>query len=62
MKNLEKGGAENPKIKIITFVELFKDYFSRLDSHTLESTQMGRLLQLIKASEVLNEIYKDWFI
>ncbi len=55
---LRKNGAKNPVIKIITFEDMFKDYFNRIGNNkqTLEATQIGRLLQLIKASNVLNLI------
>jgi len=41
------------RISIKTFKELYEEYFSRVASNprtTLEATQVGRLLQLIKAS------------
>ncbi len=55
---LRKNGAKNPVIRIITFEDMFKDYFNRIGNNkqTLEATQIGRLLQLIKASNVLNSI------
>jgi hypothetical protein len=43
------------KIKVITFEEMIKEYFSRIDKksmNTLESTDIGRLLQLIRSSKV----------
>lgn len=52
INNLINGGARNPVIKIISFSDIFKDYYKRSDSQTLESTQVGRLLQLIKASNI----------
>ncbi len=55
LKNFERAGADF-RIKIMTFEELFKEYFDRVQKNsrtTLEATQIGRLLQLIKASGVL---------
>jgi hypothetical protein len=43
------------KIRIITFEEMIKDYFDRIKErsmNTLESTDIGRLLQLIRSSKV----------
>jgi len=50
----DRCGA-NVRIRIRTFKELYNDYFSRVADNprtTLEATQVGRLLQLIKASGV----------
>lgn len=38
-------------IKIISFKEIFREYEGRT-SHTLEATELGRLIQIIKASGV----------
>ena len=55
LDNLSKYGAKNPIIKIITFEEMFEDYRQRTNKQTLEATQVGRLLQLMKASGVMKD-------
>lgn len=52
VKNLSGNYSCKVKIQIITFEELFQEYFNRNNSRTLESTMVGRLLQIIKASRV----------
>ncbi len=56
LNNLKDAGVKRPLIKIITFEEIFSDYFKRSNKQTLEATEIGRLLQLIKASKVLDNI------
>lgn len=52
LKNLSGNGKSKVKIQIITFEEIFKEYFQRNNGRTLESTMVGRLLQVIKASGI----------
>ncbi len=43
------------KIKVLTFYEIVKEYFERLDSketNAVESTEVGRLLQLVHSSGI----------
>ena len=51
-ERFEKYGAQ-VKVKILIFKEIFKDTKERIDrkeTHAQESTQIGRLMQLMKAS------------
>ena len=50
INKFKKEGARKVAIKVITFNEIYKKYKDRGNGHTLESTQLGRLLQIIKAS------------
>ncbi len=54
LSNFKKAGAKNPVIKVKTFAEIYQDYKDRKKGQTLESTQFGRLLQVIKASGVID--------
>lgn len=59
--NFKNAGAD-VKIIIKSFDEIFDDYFKKIDKsnlHTLEATEVGRLLQLIKASGVFSKKNKD---
>jgi hypothetical protein len=50
---LTDAGAEDVEIKIITASEMIDTYFDEKDtSHTLAATQLGRLMQIIKASGI----------
>lgn len=51
LKNLRLNENSKIAIKIISFKEIFEDYKSRT-AHTLEATELGRLIQIIKASGV----------
>ncbi len=48
--NLKHNNRSKVEIKIITFKDIFLEYFDRGDSKTLEATTVGRLLQVLKAS------------
>ena len=48
--NLKHNNRSKVEIKIITFKDIFLEYFDRGDSKTLEATSVGRLLQVLKAS------------
>lgn len=61
LNNLSKYGAKNPIIKIITFEDMFKKNWHRTNKQTLEATQVGRLLQLMKASNVLKDKFDSSF-
>ena len=50
INNLKHDNQSKVEIKIITFKEIFLEYFDRGDSKTLEATTVGRLLQVVKAS------------
>ena len=52
LNNLKQDSKSKVKIIIITFEEIFKEYFSRTNKQTLASTTLGRLLQVMKASDV----------
>ncbi len=54
LERFKRAGA-NVKIEIITFNEIVKEYFSRLnnkETNAVESTEIGRLLQLIYSSGI----------
>lgn len=52
LKNLTGGKKSKVKIIIITFEEIFMEYFNRTEGYTLEATIVGRLLQVMKASGI----------
>lgn len=52
IRNLSNNGKNKVEIKIITFEEIFIEYFHRTSGHTLEATMVGRLLQVMKASGI----------
>jgi hypothetical protein len=57
-ERLKAQGAD-VKFKVMTFSHLFNEYFARFRNRkntTLEATAVGRLLQLIKASNALEEL------
>jgi hypothetical protein len=49
IQNLKYKNSSKVKIKIISFKEIFEEYKSRT-AHTLEATELGRLIQILKAS------------
>lgn len=51
IENLKLFPEATVVIKILPFKEIFEDYKSRT-AHTLEATELGRLIQIIKASGV----------
>lgn len=52
-KTLEDAGAKNFEIKIVTVSEILDSYFGKNTvNHTIASTQLGRLIQLMKASGI----------
>jgi hypothetical protein len=59
-KNFANEGAE-VKIKLISFKEMFSNFFQRNNKHTLEPTIVGRLLQVIKASDITEAELKAIF-
>jgi len=40
------------KVEIITFDKIFRDYWGEVNKKTLESTEIGRLIQLMKACKL----------
>lgn len=50
--NLKYDSNSKVKIKILTFKEIFDDHFKRRNLKTLESSELGRLIQILKASGV----------
>jgi hypothetical protein len=53
IKHLNGDDVNNKvKIKIITFSEIFEKIYCRNNGKTIESTNLGRLIQVMKASRV----------
>ena len=52
LNNLKYDSKSKVRIRIITFKEIFTDHFQRLKLKTLEATELGRLIQIVKASGV----------
>lgn len=52
IKNLKYDSSSKVKIKILTFKEIFDEHFKRRNMKTLEATELGRLIQILKASGV----------
>lgn len=50
LNNLSDNGKNKVKIKLITLEEIIKDIFADKPSTTLEPTEIGRFIQLIKAA------------
>jgi len=51
VNNIKLDETSNVRIKILSFIEIFNEYQGRT-SQTLEATELGRLIQIIKASGV----------
>ncbi len=52
IRNLKYDSSSKVKIKIMTFKNIFDDHFKRRNARTLEATELGRLIQILKASGV----------
>ncbi len=52
LNNLRYDSKSKVRIKIITFKEIFIEHFRSRKLKTLEATELGRLLQILKASGV----------
>jgi len=52
LNNLRCSDNSSVKIKIVTFKEIVTEHFLRKKSTTLESTEIGRLLQIFRASDI----------
>ena len=59
IKNFKDQGAGEVKIIIKPFSEMFTSFFSRNNKQTLEPTLVGRLLQIIKASDLSEDNLKQ---
>ena len=59
LDNLKKQGAGEVKIVIKPFSEMFTSFFGRNNKQTLEPTLVGRLLQVIKASNLTEHDIKQ---
>lgn len=52
LENLRYDRQSLVKVRIITFKEIFDEHFARRNTQTLEATELGRLIQILKASGV----------
>lgn len=52
LNNLRYDGGTQVQIKIKTFKEIMEDHFLRKKSTTIEATEIGRLLQIFRASDI----------
>lgn len=52
LNNLRYDGGTQVQIKIKTFKEIMQEHFLRKNSRTIESTEIGRLLQIFRASDI----------
>ena len=52
LDNLKYDSNAQVKIKIKTFKEIMVEHFLRKNSTTMEATEIGRLLQIFRASEI----------
>ena len=52
--NLKFEKDSQVKIKLMTFKELFDKHFWTRKSTTLEATELGRLIQIFRASDIKN--------
>lgn len=52
IKNLKYDSNSKVEIKILTFKEIFDEHFMRRNAKTLEATELGRLIQILKAAGV----------
>ena len=50
--NLKYDNSSKIKIKLFTFKELFYQHFIQRHSTTLEATELGRLIQIFRASDI----------
>lgn len=56
VNNLKYDSSSEVKIKLMTFKELFYQHFNVRKSTTLEATELGRLLQIFRASDIKLEL------
>lgn len=52
IKNLKYDSKSKVRIKIVSFKEIFDEHFKSRKLKTLEATELGRLIQILKASGV----------
>jgi hypothetical protein len=52
LKNLSNNNKSTVKIKFLTLKEMFQKIFDEKSNTTIESTEIGRLIQLMKAANI----------
>lgn len=52
LDNLKYNQSSKVRIKLLTFKEIFYNYIENRNTTTLEATELGRLLQILRAADI----------